>query len=272
MTENPSLIFDLSEFRQQLKTARLGHPTEYFPRVKSTSDRILEMARRGAPEGTLVVAEEQTAGRGRQGAVWHSPPGCGIWASVLLRPRNVPIDQMPPLSMCAAYAVTKAIEEVAEVSSKIKWPNDVLVNNQKVAGFMIETKTVPGVTDEGPCVILGMGINVNQSADQFPPELQKTAGSLMSITGKSISRPLLLQRILEHFEPIYGTFVESGFTSLLNEIKSRLAWRGHLVELSDGDYSVQGHVLDVESDGSLVLDTVDEGWVVMYTGSLRFLR
>ena len=127
MSENPTVTFDLSEFRRDLQTTRLGHPIEYLARVTSTSDNVLDMARRGAPEGTLVVAEEQTAGRGRQGAVWYSPPGCGIWASVLLRPRDVPLTQMPPLSMCAAYAVSTAIEQVAGVSPKIKWPNDVLL-------------------------------------------------------------------------------------------------------------------------------------------------
>ncbi len=271
MSENSTVTFDLSEFRRDLQTTRLGHSIEYLARVTSTSDNVLDMARRGAPEGTLVVAEEQTAGRGRQGAVWYSPPGCGIWASVLLRPCDVPLTQMPPLSMCAAYAVSTAIEQVAGVSPKIKWPNDVLLQDRKIAGLMIETETVPGIADELPFVILGMGINVNQTSDQFTTDLMQTATSIRSVTGQVLNRMLLLRRVLEHFEPVYRKFVNHGFASMLDAIKSRLAWRGRLVELVGGNSTVKGRVLDVDSDGRLIIDTYEEGRVAIYSGSLHLL-
>jgi len=271
MSENSTATLDFSEFRRNLQTTWLGHPTEYFSRVTSTSDSVLDMARRGAPEGTLVVAEEQTAGRGRQGATWYSPPGCGIWASALLRPRDVPISQMPPLSMCAAYAVSTAIEQVAGVSPDIKWPNDVLLQDRKIAGIMIETETVPGTADECPFVILGMGINVNQTSDQFPADLTQSATSIRSVTGQAVNRMLLLQRVLEHFEPVYREFLNHGIASILGAVKSRLAWRGRLVELVNGISTVKGRVLDVDSDGSLIIDTDKDGHVAMYSGSLHLI-
>lgn len=266
--------FDLSEYRRELRTTRFGHPTEYWSRVNSTNDKILDMARRGAPEGTVAVADEQTAGRGRLGSVWHSPPGVGIWASILLRPRNIPTEDLPPLTLCAASAIAAAIEEYAEVQTQIKWPNDVLINNRKVAGMLMEAKNVPGrgIQDEGPCVILGIGINVNQTRGDFPKELQETAVSIQMEKGKPVSRELLFRRVLERLEPIYRQFLASGFSSVLPDIKPRLAWRGRFVELSDGPYTVRGTVLDIEEDGGLLIDAPEQGWVVMYSGSIRLIR
>ena len=276
MSDVPSSndAFDLTKYRDGLKTNRFGHPTEYWPRVNSTNDKILDMARRGAPEGTVALANEQFAGRGRQGNTWHSPPGLGIWASILLRPRQVPMENLSSLTLCAGYAVSLAIEQGLRMQPQIKWPNDVMLGDRKVAGMLMESKTLPagGIQDEGPCVILGIGINVNQTMEDFPESLHQSATSIQIETGWVISRESLLCLVLKQLETTYHRFLKNGFTQFLTEIKSRLAWRGRLVELTDESYAVQGRLLDIEDDGSLLLDTNDEGWVAMYSGSIRLIQ
>lgn len=276
MSDVPSSTdtFDLTEYRRGLNTKRFGHPTEYWSRVNSTNDKILDMARRGAPEGTVALADEQFAGRGRRGSTWHSPSGMGVWTSILLRPRQVPVEDLPPFNLCAAYAVSLAIEKTVNIQTQIKWPNDVLINDRKVAGMLMESRTLPagGIQDEGPCVILGIGINVNQTMEDFPEPLNQNAISIRGATGQAVLREPLLCIVLEQLEQIYHRFLNNGFIHFLSEIKPRLAWRGRLVELTDESYAVQGRVLDIEEDGSLLLDTNDEGWVAMSSGSIRLIQ
>jgi BirA family biotin operon repressor/biotin-[acetyl-CoA-carboxylase] ligase len=268
MSGNVSIdSYDISQLRRDLRSTRFAHPLEYRDRVTSTNDRILVMARRGAPEGTVALTEEQTSGRGRRGHTWFSPPGIGIWTSFLLRPR-ISDRHLPPLTICAAYAVAKCIEESTDIDICIKWPNDILIQDQKVAGILAETKTM---LKEGPCIVVGVGINVNHTTDVFPDELQKTATSLRIVKGEPVFRQPLFCKLVETFESVYHEYLQSGLRYILPEIKSRLAWRGQLVEVNDPVQPASGRVVDIKEDGSLLLETQDRGCIAVHSGTITHI-
>ena len=256
--------YDAARMRAKLSTRVFGRVLEYHERVGSTNDVILDMAEQAAPHGTVCLADEQSAGRGRRGYGWFSPPGCGIWASVLLRPR-LSAARTPPLTLCAAAAVARVLEPAAGESVKIKWPNDLLMGGRKVAGILAESRIVSG--DE-PVIVVGMGINVNHTREQFPDELSATATSLRIESGRPVGREALFLAILEAFESAYGYYLATGTVSFLAEVDSRLAWRGLAVE-ADSPAGAAGRVSRIDEEGGLVLDRQEGGPLVIRSGSIR---
>lgn len=259
--------YDAVRMRAKLSSRIFGRVLEYHARVGSTNDVILDMAEQAAPHGAVCLADEQSAGRGRRGYGWFSPPGCGIWASVLLRPR-LSADRTPPLTLCAAAAVAPVLETAAGVSVEIKWPNDLLMEGRKVAGILAESRVVSG--DE-PVIVIGMGINVNHTRGQFPDELSASATSLRIESGRPVGREDLFLAILASLESAYGHYLASGPASLLAEVDARLAWQGLTVE-ADSPAGSAGRVSHIDEDGGLVLDRQDGGPLVIRSGSIRLLR
>ncbi len=256
--------YDAARMRAKLSTGVFGRVLEYHERVGSTNDVILDMAEQAAPHGTVCLADEQSAGRGRRGYGWFSPPGCGIWASVLLRPR-LSAARTPPLTLCAAAAVARVLETAAGESVKIKWPNDLLMGGRKVAGILAESRIVSG--DE-PAIVIGMGINVNHTREQFPDELSATATSLRIESGRPVGREALFLAILDAFESAYGYYLATGTVSFLAEVDARLAWRGLAVE-ADSPAGAAGRVSRIDEEGGLVLDRQEGGPLVIRSGSIR---
>ena len=252
------------QLRTRLSSSYFGRVLEYKECVTSTNDMVLNMARNGAPEGTVCLANEQTAGRGRRGFEWFSPPGCGIWASFLLRPQ-LAIDCTPPLTLCAAGAVARALEAFSSVDVAIKWPNDLLIRDRKVAGILAETHKIP---NNGLVIIVGIGINVNQSAAMFPPEIADSATSLKIESGMPIPRQNLFLAIAEAFRFAYHDYLDSGPKSMLAEIDTRLAWRRKLVT-ADSPAGTVGRVSQINQDGALVLETENHERVIIKSGSIR---
>lgn len=255
--------YDAERLRAALSSRVFGRVLQYSDRVGSTNDVILDLAGRGTPHGTVCLADEQSAGRGRRGYGWFSPPGCGIWASVLLRPR-LSAALTPPLTLCTAAAVARVLEAAAGVTVKIKWPNDLLIRDRKVAGILAETRVIAG--DE-PVIVVGMGINVNHTHDLFPDEISGSATSLRIESGGPVAREDLFLAILSTFETAYGDYLASGPVSMLAEVDARLAWRGRTVE-ADSPAGSTGQVSRVDEDGGLVLDRED-GPLVIRSGSIR---
>lgn len=241
-----------------------GRVLEYHERVGSTNDVILDMAEQAAPHGTVCLADEQSAGRGRRGYGWFSPPGCGIWASVLLRTR-LSAARTPPLTLCAAAAVARVLEPAAGEPVKIKWPNDLLMGGRKVAGILAESRILSG--DE-PVIVIGMGINVNQTREQFPDELSGSATSLRIESGRPVGREALFLAILDAFESAYGYFLANGTVSFFAEVDARLAWRGLAVE-ADSPAGAAGRVSRIDEEGGLVLDRQEGGPLVIRSGSIK---
>ncbi len=256
--------YDAARMRAKLSSRVFGRVLEYHERVGSTNDVILDMAEQAAPHGTVCLADEQSAGRGRRGYGWFSPPGCGIWASVLLRPR-LSAARTPPLTLCAAAAVTRVLEPAAGEQVKIKWPNDLLMGGRKVAGILAESRIVSG---NEPVIVIGMGINVNQTRAQFPDELSASATSLRIVSGRPVGREALFLAILDAFESAYGYYLANGTVSFLAEVDARLAWRGMTVE-ADSPAGAAGRVSRIDEEGGLVLDRQDEEPLVIRSGSIK---
>ncbi len=256
--------YDQEKIRARRSRGEFGRILAYRERVTSTNDVILDMAASGAPHGAVCLADEQTAGRGRRGYGWFSPPGCGIWASFLLRPR-LPAAGTPPLTLCTAGAVAKALESVTDLAVRIKWPNDLLIANRKVAGLLAESRVLSA--DE-PVIVVGMGINVNQTREMFPAEISARATSLRIESGGPLSRQELFLSILDSFESTYLDYLKAGPVPLLGAVDARLAWRGRMVE-ADSPAGTIGRLSRVDEEGGLVLERDGRGPVVIRSGSIR---
>lgn len=244
---------------QDLKTRFIGHRTIYRPRVTSTMEVARQEAERGAVEGTVVVAREQTAGRGRLQRAWLSPPG-GLAFSIILRPTT---DRLPYLVMVASLAVVYSIEAVTGLESGIKWPNDVLIKDKKVCGILIENKARGSTVQYA---VIGVGLNVNLNMADFP-EFQPIATSLSDELGRKVSRLTLLRALLVEMERLYlslpGTVYE--------EWRGRLVTLGKRVNVRWGDTEYDGVAESVDSDGCLLVRQPDGSLVKVVAGdaSLR---
>lgn len=225
----------------------LGYRLHYFPELSSTNDRLRQLSRAGAPEGTVVVAERQTAGRGRRGRTWESPGDLGLWFSVLLRPPR-PVREAPLLALLAAAAVRAGAAETAGVDGRIKWPNDVIVAQGKVCGVLAELEAE---VDRIRACILGVGVNVNQTAHDFPIELAGKAASLRMAAGRSLRRVPLLQSILHHLARRYRRALEVGFGPLLEEVRAQSATLGQRVLVEESGRAWTGLAEDLTADGAL---------------------
>jgi BirA family biotin operon repressor/biotin-[acetyl-CoA-carboxylase] ligase len=176
----------------------VGREVLVFEETNSTNDLAARAGRDGAGEGLVIFAETQTAGRGRLGRKWISRPHQGLLFSVLLRPR-APQDQWATLTFCAALAVAEAAEELTQCAAAIKWPNDVLIQGRKVSGILLETHQSPAPG----FVVMGIGVNVLQSAADFPPELRSLAGSLSMAATAPVSREAAAISILSRLDAHY---------------------------------------------------------------------
>ena len=246
------------EVLQGLKTHCFTGPVHHFETLDSTNDLAKELAVQGAPEGTVVVAEAQTGGRGRLGREWNSPPGVGLYVSLGLRPMLPPME-LPQITLTAAVAVVRAVRRVAGVAPGIKWPNDLLLYGKKLGGILTEMETE---SDRIRHVVVGLGLNVNNP--EFPPELAATATSLTLTAGGTFSRVNLLMAWLEEFEELYGRFLYQGFPEILEEWKCSTVTLGRAVTVRQGPREISGQALDISPDGALLLRT-NTGEIVRVT-------
>jgi BirA family transcriptional regulator, biotin operon repressor / biotin---[acetyl-CoA-carboxylase] ligase len=235
------------EVLQGLKTRRFTGPIHHFETLDSTNDLAKELAARGAPEGTVVVAETQTGGRGRLGREWNSPPGVGLYVSLVLRPMLPPME-LPQITLTTAVAVVRAVRRVAGVAPGIKWPNDLLIGGKKLGGILTEMETE---SDRIRHVVVGLGLNVNNP--EFSPELAATATSLNLAAGGTFPRVQILKAWLEEFEALYDQFLNQGFPQILDEWKALTVTLGTAVTVRQGPRELSGQALDVAPDGALLL-------------------
>jgi len=194
------------ELRAILGECQMGNQLVVVEEVRSTNDIAWEAAERGAPEGFVVFAERQTAGRGRYGRRWETTPYLGLWFSVLLRPR-ITVNESPGLTSLLAGIVAAVIVEETGCAASIKAPNDIYVAGRKIAGVLVEGRKA---SDGSYVAIAGLGVNVNQTLEDFPAELRKTAGSLRMATGRQIQRGPLAVALLRKLETDYRAFTRAG--------------------------------------------------------------
>lgn len=236
------------EIRMGLKTSTLGQNVQYYPTVDSTNIKCQDLAKSGAPEGTLVVAEEQVGGKGRLGRVWNSPKGSNIYMSLLLRP-PLEIQRCPQLTLLTAVAVVETIQENYGIEANIKWPNDVLIQGKKICGILTELNAE---ADRINWVVIGIGINVNTTEDDFTPEVLEVATSLRIAGGEVLRRVPLIQQVLERFEELYFLYLKEGFLP----VKKR--WESKAITI---DKKVTIRTLQGSFDG--VAEGIDDGGVLL---------
>jgi BirA family biotin operon repressor/biotin-[acetyl-CoA-carboxylase] ligase len=234
---------------------RFGKPYRYEPECESTQLLLLGS---GLPEGAAAATDHQTGGRGRLGRRWVEPPGTSVLVSVMLHPP--PERHLPELSLVAALAAAEAVEGATGLAAQLKWPNDVMLNRRKVAGILAELA-------DG-AVVVGIGINVNQTRKELPLDAPTPPGSLRSLTGRSYDRAQLLGSLLFRLERIYDGWRHGGLADLYGEIGARDFLRGRRVFV-DGEQAV---ALQILRDGRLEIET-DAGEVrAVESGEIRYER
>lgn len=241
------------EIQFNLRTKVLGRRIIYHQTVASTMEVAFKCGLEGVPEGTVVCAERQTKGRGRLGRSWASPKRKGIYASIILRPKLPPVE-VAKLTLLCAVAVTEAIINTTGVKALIKWPNDVLVSQKKLAGILTEMNAE---MDQVKFVVVGIGINVNAVLS----DLVKGATSLKMETEKQFSRVDILQEILRQIEEWYGRFKAQGFRSVASRWRELSVTLKRRVRIIDPSGYIEGEALDIDYDGGLLIRQ-DSGVIV----------
>jgi BirA family biotin operon repressor/biotin-[acetyl-CoA-carboxylase] ligase len=233
------------------KTKVIGRDIRVFEQTTSTNDVVEKLARDGVKEGVVVFAESQTKGRGRLGRAWTSPARKGLWFSILLRP-NLHPQETTQLTVAAATAVWRAIHSETGLSPEIKWPNDILIGGKKVVGILTE---LSAEVDRVKHITLGVGVDVNLTASEFPPELRKIATSLRVECGKPIVRAELATAILRELDCDYTRVCTGEFPALADEWEELCSTIGKQVVVGIGERKLRGRAEALDDDGALLLRT-----------------
>jgi len=247
---------NLREALQACDADRAVSDIHILEETTSTNDEAAQLARGGAPENTLVLAESQTAGRGRRGAVWSSPSHCDLLFSLILHPPALqPPEQLGRLPHLIGVAICRSIEKACPViETKLKWPNDVYIQGKKVAGILVEN-----TSDSSQAFsIAGVGINVNSLNDDRPAELHSTATSLYEETGETIDRHQVAAAFLANFHQLYPTGLEE-FAEILAVIEGRSLLLGAKISALLGKTDITGKVIDFGINGELIVEVEKKG-------------
>jgi BirA family biotin operon repressor/biotin-[acetyl-CoA-carboxylase] ligase len=239
--------------RKGLQTKVLGHTIHYYEKLDSTNNVAKKLADQGEPEGTIVIAEEQTGGRGRLSRSFFSPYGKGLWFSVILRPDFSPME-VSKMTLLAAVALTKAFRKMGLTGGGIKWPNDILVHNRKLVGILTELNAS---AERINYLVMGIGINTDISQQDLPRELREAATSF-AIEKVPVHRAALLQEVLRQLEAQYMLAKESGFAPILEEWKNLSCMLGQMVDVILPNTTFRGKAVDLDETGNLIVMT-DEG-------------
>jgi BirA family biotin operon repressor/biotin-[acetyl-CoA-carboxylase] ligase len=255
-------IINYDEIKGELTASVIGKKLIYFQSIGSTNDKAKELAAK-AEEGTVIVAEEQTSGKGRLGRSWSSPGRKGIYASIILKPDMEPFNAAK-LTLLGAASVALALEDCG-IESQIKWPNDIIIGGKKVAGILTEMSCELGIVNY---IILGIGINVNQSVEELPPELVDKATSLRIAEGKAIQRKHLLAQVLNRLDELYVQLKETGdIEQALDICRERSAVIGKDIIVVQGRKQRPGHAVSINHDGELMV-RFDEGLEQVISGEV----
>lgn len=253
-----------SEVLRNLKTSFIGQCCYRYRELPTTMEVARKLAREGAPEGTVVIADVQTAGRGRLGRPWLSPWG-SLAMSVILKPS---LDCVPGMVMIASLAVLKAIEKMAGLTCAIKWPNDVLIGGKKVCGILIESETAANQVNH---VILGIGVNINFEPSVYP-EISEIATSISHELGREVDREEFTCTLLCELERLYLGLRTGDYVSVYKQWRKRLETLGKLVTVKGGQHVEKGRAEDVSEKGSLLLRRADGSLIEIMAGDVTIVK
>ena len=240
----------------------------YLKETDSTNTRAKELAAQGAPEGTMVIAEKQTKGRGRRGRNWFSPPGGGIYFSLILRPAISP-GETPRITLMTAVVLAETLISLIKLKLKIKWPNDILVNGKKLAGILTEISTE---MDAVNYIIVGLGMNVNTRFEIFPQEIKENATSILIEKGKQFPRVRLIQNYLKLYEQYYDMFKKNNFEPIMKRWRELADIIGKQIRVDVIGKTHIGKVIDVDNDGVLILKDDHGGLQRIFSGDVTLAR
>ena len=240
---------DIDAIRQSCSGHTLGGKFHYFPDLDSTNTYARGLAERGASEGEVVLAEAQFNGRGRLGRRWISPANVNLYLSIILRPQ-LPPAEAPQITLMAAIALVQTLQSFLPVSPVIKWPNDVLVGDKKIAGILSEMACD---AQRVKFVILGIGVNVNYPVALMPDELCRRATAVYEWRGEAVSRERVLERLIHDLDRCYGKLQDCGFAALAPLWQAHFGLRGRRVRVELLEQVVVGTALGIDREGALIL-------------------
>lgn len=250
------------EILSRIRTKIIGREYYYYPILDSTNTYAKRLVKKETLEGTIIVAEEQKYGRGRKSRNWFSPPG-GLWFSIILYPR-IPPDYSMIITMGFSVAISEVIKELLKIKSRVKWPNDLLIDNKKVCGILTE---IDAELDEIHHLIVGVGLNVNNIIDD---SIKDTATSLKLEYGQPISRILLFQRIIEKLDYYYQKIIKGDYGFIREKWFEYSDILGKNIKVSLEDKTISGIVLDVDIKGRLHIETLD-GEIEIVAGDIEYI-
>lgn len=253
ITAEPDVL-RLDDIRQGLRTRIVGRDILILARVDSTNTRAMEMAAGGAPEGTVVIAETQTGGRGRLGRKWLSPEG-NLYLSVVLRP-DIALSRAPLLTLMGAVAAATAIRTACGLEAGIKWPNDILLRGKKAAGLLTE---MSAEQDRVRHVVLGIGMDVNMDVNALPPEVRELTTTVARESGTAVDRTALLRQVLRKLDEWYRLFLDRE-DEVLGAWRALNVTTGNRVAVTGAREMIEGLARDIDNEGRLVIEQ-DDGTV-----------
>jgi len=252
-----------NEIREGLETTVFGKgEIFYFKEIDSTNTRAKDLAIKGALEGTLIISETQSGGRGRMGRDWFSPAQEGIYVSLILRPNISPVEA-PKITLLTAVAVAEALLSLTRLDISIKWPNDILINRKKIAGILTELSTE---LDLISYVVVGVGLNANTS--QFPPDIRGEATSVFLETGEYFSRVRFLREYLKQHEKYYDISKKIGFGPVIDRWRELADIIGRRIKVRMLDSQYTGVVEDIDENGELIIKGDEGGYQRVFSGDV----
>jgi BirA family biotin operon repressor/biotin-[acetyl-CoA-carboxylase] ligase len=260
--------WNLEILEKNLAGKPFGQKLYYYPVTGSTNDEAFRLGVAGALEGTIVIADSQTKGKGRLQRVWHSPAGTNIYTSIILRPQ-LEVARAPQISIAAGVAVAEVLEKYCPGKIQLKWPNDVLLNGKKICGILAQVKTNVREID---FIVLGIGINANIDYNELPEDIRKLATSLNIETGREISRLELIISLYENLAKWYKKLIADGFSSVKEKWLSMAPMIGMRVQIMSGDEVISGKALGIDEQGSLVLLTAEDRKIKIFAGDATILK
>lgn len=265
LVSRPDLLLP-QEIQRGLSTSYIGKEIYYFPELKSTNIIAKEKAlhrSEGINEGTVIIAERQSAGKGRLGRKWFSPAG-GIWLSIILYPQLSP-SYISRITLMTAVAAVKAIKICTQIKSQIKWPNDILINEKKVCGILTEMSAELDIIN---WVVVGIGVNVNIKQQEFPEDIRERTTSLKEVLGKKVLRVKLVQFFLQEYEKYYESLKRREFSSILKDCKLYSHTLGKKIRVDMGERIITGEAVDINEEGALILKKEDGELAEIISGTI----
>lgn len=251
--EGPNLKTRLSKL---LRTSSIGKSIFLFNELDSTQDYAMGLPNSESLHGTIVIAKKQNIGKGRMGRTWISPEG-GLWMSIIFRP-NFSVDNIIFIQFIGALAVANAIREITKIDCKLKWPNDVLINEKKVCGILVDVN----LENENKKIVMGIGLNANidsSSINNFLNDANIKATTLKDECGNNFDLLFLIKSILEKLEHYYDALLSRGKTlEIIDSWKEKSDMFGKKAIVYDGNEKFMGHVIDIDQSGALVMKLTDD--------------